>query len=35
MERFTLRDAAAWTQGETIGDAALQNISTDSRQLPA
>ncbi|MDY3617542.1 UDP-N-acetylmuramoyl-tripeptide--D-alanyl-D-alanine ligase [Agathobaculum sp.] len=33
MERFTLREAAAWTQGEATGDAELTGISTDSRQI--
>lgn len=35
MERFTLAQAAEWTHGEARGDAALTDISTDSRRIPA
>ncbi len=35
MERFTLAQAAAWTNGEARGEAALTAVSTDSRQIPA
>ena len=35
MERFTLAQAAAWTKGETRGEAELAAVSTDSRQIPA
>lgn len=35
MERFTLEQAAAWTNGEARGEAELSAISTDSRQIPA
>ena len=34
MERFTLAQAAEWTQGEAKGEAALTAVTTDSRQIP-
>ena len=33
MERFTLAQAAAWTKGKATGDAALDAVTTDSRQV--
>lgn len=35
MERFTLAQAAAWTKGEARGEAVLDAVSTDSRQIGA
>lgn len=35
MERFTLRQAAQWTNGEATGEQLLEHISTDSRQIEA
>lgn len=35
MEQFTLAQAAEWTGGETMGEAQLCAVSTDSRQIPA
>lgn len=34
MERFTLLEAAQWTNGKSVGQAEFTNISTDSRKIP-
>ena len=35
MERFTLAQAAEWTGGSVVGEAAFTAVSTDSRQIPS